>query len=70
MRLWLRQRGGPAIGWCAGWDARNAVFGAFAINALDAARLRAGMVRLRAIDPTQAAKIEGRARAWIEAHGS
>jgi len=45
-------------------------FGAFAINALDAARLRAGMVRLRAIDPTQAAKIEGRARAWIEAHGT
>jgi Fe-S-cluster containining protein len=39
--------------------------GAFAINALDAARLRAGMEVLRAADPERAAEVEGRARAWI-----
>jgi hypothetical protein len=43
--------------------------GAFAINALDAARLRTGMDLLRADDPELAATIERRAAAWIEEHG-
>jgi Fe-S-cluster containining protein len=42
--------------------------GAFAINALDAARLRAGMSELRAANPALAAAIEGRARAWLAEH--
>ncbi len=44
--------------------------GAFAINALDAARLRAGMAELRATDYTLAAEIERRARAWLQEHGA
>ena len=44
-------------------------YGAFAINALDAARLRAGIETLRDVQPALAAEIERRARAWIEAHG-
>jgi Fe-S-cluster containining protein len=43
--------------------------GAFAINALDAARLREGMVNLRATNPALAAEIELRARAWLAEHG-
>jgi Fe-S-cluster containining protein len=43
--------------------------GAFAINALDAARLRAGMTELRTTHPALAAEIERRAGAWIEEHG-
>jgi Fe-S-cluster containining protein len=43
--------------------------GAFAINALDAERLRAGMVALREDDPTLAAEVERRARAWIDEFG-
>lgn len=43
--------------------------GAFAIDALDAARLRAGMQVLRATDPVVAAEVEQRARAWVEEHG-
>ena len=43
--------------------------GAFAINALDAARLRAGMAELREADPALAAAIERRARDWLAAHG-
>ena len=39
--------------------------GAFAINALDALRLRKGMEELRAADPLRAQQIEQRARAWI-----
>jgi Fe-S-cluster containining protein len=39
-------------------------YGAFAINALDALRLRVGMEVLRATDPTAAQVIEDRARAW------
>ncbi len=42
--------------------------GAFAINALDAARLCAGMSELRAANPALAAVIERRARAWIDEH--
>jgi Fe-S-cluster containining protein len=43
--------------------------GAFAINALDAARLRAGMTELCATNPSLAAEIERRARAWLAEHG-
>jgi len=47
--------------------------GAFAINALDAARLHAGMRALRAADPEKgpgkAEAIEQRARAWIAEYG-
>jgi Fe-S-cluster containining protein len=44
--------------------------GAFAINALDAARLHAGMTALRATSPPLAAEIERRARAWLTEHGT
>src|SRR5580704_6014952 len=39
-------------------------YGAYAINALDAARLREGMSLLRMTDPALAAEIERRTRAW------
>jgi Fe-S-cluster containining protein len=42
--------------------------GAFAINALDVARLRAGMTELRVTSPVLAAEIERRARAWLAEH--
>jgi Fe-S-cluster containining protein len=45
-------------------------YGAFAINALDVARLRAGMETLRDTQPALAAEIERRARAWIDVHGA
>jgi Fe-S-cluster containining protein len=45
-------------------------YGAFAINALDAVRLRAGMDVLRVAEPVLAAEIERRARAWIAAYGA
>lgn len=41
--------------------------GAFAINALDAERLRTGMRALRAADPGTAQAIEDRGRAWLAA---
>ncbi len=43
--------------------------GAFSINQLDAARLRAGMVELRTTNPALAAEIESRARAWLAEYG-
>jgi Fe-S-cluster containining protein len=43
--------------------------GAFAINALDAERLRAGMDAIRANDPKLAAEVERRAHAWLDEHG-
>jgi Fe-S-cluster containining protein len=43
--------------------------GAFAIDALDAARLRAGMAELRTGSPELAAEIERRAHAWIAEYG-
>jgi Fe-S-cluster containining protein len=43
--------------------------GAFAINPLDTERLRAGMDLLRSTQPSLAAQIEFRARAWISQHG-
>jgi Fe-S-cluster containining protein len=45
-------------------------YGAFAINALDAERLREGMVTLRATDPALVAAIERRARAWLAQYGA
>jgi Fe-S-cluster containining protein len=44
--------------------------GAFVLNPLDTLRVRAGMDTMRAIDPALAAKIEGRAKAWIAEHGA
>jgi Fe-S-cluster containining protein len=43
--------------------------GAFAINGLDAARVRAGMEALRAANPEKAAAVEQRARAWVTKFG-
>ncbi len=44
-------------------------YGAFAINALDAVRLRTGMETLRAINRSTAETIEARAQSWIAEHG-
>ena len=44
--------------------------GAFGINALDVARLQAGMAALRAIDPLRAEALEVRARDWIAELGA
>jgi Fe-S-cluster containining protein len=44
-------------------------YGAFAINALDAARLSAGMAALRVSVPALAADLERRAQAWLATHG-
>jgi len=43
--------------------------GAFALNGLDAVRLRQGMDELRADNPVRAAVVEKRAQAWIAEHG-
>jgi Fe-S-cluster containining protein len=43
--------------------------GAFAINALDVERLRAGMDALRVADPAAAAAVQERARAWVGEFG-
>jgi Fe-S-cluster containining protein len=45
-------------------------YGAFAINELDALRLKAGMEALRGTEPELAAEIERRARASIESYGA
>jgi len=45
-------------------------YGAFAINALDAVRLRAGMADLRAGNPSLAAALERRTRAWLADYGA
>jgi Fe-S-cluster containining protein len=45
-------------------------YGAFAINELDALRLRTGMEMLRGTEPELAAEVERRAHAWIEAYGA
>lgn len=44
--------------------------GAFAISALDAARLESGMKALDISNPQLAATLSNRARAWIDQHGS
>jgi Fe-S-cluster containining protein len=43
--------------------------GAFAINALDATRLRAGIAELRSAEPALAAEVERRAETWIATYG-
>jgi Fe-S-cluster containining protein len=45
-------------------------YGAFAINALDALRIRTGMAALRTADPAAADTLEKRARAWIAEYGA
>ena len=45
-------------------------YGAFAINALDAARLQAGLEVLRSTEPALAEEIARRARVWIEIYGA
>ncbi len=45
-------------------------YGAFRINALDAARLRVGMMTLRETDPSAALAIETRTRAWLAEYGA
>jgi Fe-S-cluster containining protein len=45
-------------------------YGAFAINALDAERLREGMTSIRAANPALAAEIDRRARVWLAEHGA
>jgi Fe-S-cluster containining protein len=45
-------------------------YGAFAISALDALRLRAGMETLRIEAPALVAEIERRAQSWIAEHGA
>jgi Fe-S-cluster containining protein len=45
-------------------------YGAFAINALDAARLQSGMEKLHATEPELAARIEARAQAWLDSHAA
>jgi Fe-S-cluster containining protein len=44
--------------------------GAFAVNALDAARLRSGMEALRTAEQERFQKVQQRAHAWIAAHGA
>jgi len=44
-------------------------YGAFALNELDAARLREGMDQLRSDSPTRAAVVEKRAHLWIAEYG-
>jgi Fe-S-cluster containining protein len=44
--------------------------GAFAINELDALRLREGIETLRRTEPNLAGEIQRRARGWIADHGS
>jgi Fe-S-cluster containining protein len=45
-------------------------YGAFAINQLDAARLRAGMAALHAAEPLRAEAIQQHAREWIAEFGA
>ena len=60
------QRAGPWLACRPGCT--QCCHGAFAINALDAARLRAGMKTLRANQPALAATLERRARLWLDDH--
>jgi Fe-S-cluster containining protein len=59
-----RRRAGPHLACRLGCT--QCCHGPFPINALDVARLRAGMDALRASDPALAGEIERRARAWVE----
>lgn len=58
------QRAGPWLACKPGCT--QCCHGAFAINALDAARLRTGIKALRAADPEATEAIQERARAWLE----
>jgi Fe-S-cluster containining protein len=62
------QRAGPHLVCRPGCT--QCCYGAFRINALDAARLRTGMAELRATNPSAAQAIESRARAWLAEHGA
>ena len=59
-----RRRAGPHLACRVGCT--QCCHGPFRINALDAARLRAGMEALRESDAALAAEIERRARAWVD----
>ena len=61
------QRAGPWLACRPGCT--QCCHGAFAINALDALRLRTGMQALHAADPAAAHAIEDRARDWLNTHG-
>jgi Fe-S-cluster containining protein len=43
--------------------------GSFAVNTLDALRLRTGMEALRTTDPLRAKAVEERAQSWLSEHG-
>ena len=45
-------------------------YGAFGINALDAERLRAGMLALRSENPAAAHELQKRAHGWMDAYGA
>jgi Fe-S-cluster containining protein len=59
-----KRRAGPHLACRLGCT--QCCHGPFRINALDVARLRAGMAAVRESDPTLAAEIERRARGWVE----
>ncbi len=59
-----RRRAGPHLACRVGCT--QCCHGPFRINALDAARLRAGMEALRESDAALAAEIERRAREWVD----
>ena len=61
------QRAGPWLACRPGCT--QCCHGAFAIHALDVARLREGMQALREVDPGRAAVVEQRAKDWIEEFG-
>ena len=61
------RRAGPMLACHVGCT--QCCHGAFAINALDVARLRVGMRELRATAPELAAAVEDRAHAWIAEYG-
>ncbi len=62
------RRAGPRLACRVGCT--QCCHGAFAIHALDAARLRAGMAELREDNPALAAAVQRRAEAWIAAQGA
>ena len=62
------RRAGPRLACRVGCT--QCCHGAFAIHALDAERLRAGMQALRAADPAAAEAVARRARAWIAEFGA
>lgn len=61
------QRAGPWLACRPGCT--QCCHGAFAIHALDVARLQEGMQALREVDPGRAAVVEQRAKDWIEEFG-